>query len=105
VIIGAWRDHDNRVRPHSSLGYRPPAPMTLEAIAQQLPTSPSCSRLSNRLVQNPGQVRADTWHVNAQCNSEGEMHRAEYKFKAGSTGNLNVMDKADGEKRMYYRCP
>ena len=39
VIIGAWRDHYNRVRPHSSLGYRPPAPMTLEAIAQQLPTS------------------------------------------------------------------
>ena len=39
VIIGAWKDHSNRVRPHSSLGYRPPAPMTMEAIAQQLPTS------------------------------------------------------------------
>ena len=39
VIIGAWRDHDNRVRPHSSLGYRPPAPVTREAIAHQLPTS------------------------------------------------------------------
>ncbi len=33
VIIGAWRDHDNRVRPHSSLGYRPPAPVTREAIS------------------------------------------------------------------------
>ena len=39
VIIGAWRDHDNRVRPHSLLGYRPPAPVTREAIAHQLPTS------------------------------------------------------------------
>jgi hypothetical protein len=39
VIIGAWRDHYNRVRPHSSLGYRPPAPVTMEAIAQQLSTS------------------------------------------------------------------
>jgi putative transposase len=39
VIIGAWKNHYNRVRPHSSLGYRPPAPMTMEAIAQQLPTS------------------------------------------------------------------
>lgn len=29
VIIGTWRDHYNRVRPHSSLGYRPPAFMTL----------------------------------------------------------------------------
>jgi transposase InsO family protein len=41
VIIGAWQDHYNRVRPHSSLGYRPPAPVTLEASAQQLPTSAS----------------------------------------------------------------
>jgi transposase InsO family protein len=39
VVIGAWRDHYNRVRPHSSLGYRPPAPMTLKALARQLPTS------------------------------------------------------------------
>ena len=26
VIIEAWRVHYNTVRPHSSLGYRPPAP-------------------------------------------------------------------------------
>ncbi|MBL0407505.1 transposase [Microvirga aerilata] len=24
VVIGAWRDHYNRVRPHSSLSYRRP---------------------------------------------------------------------------------
>ena len=28
VLIEAWREHYNRVRPHSSLGYRPPAPET-----------------------------------------------------------------------------
>ena len=39
VVVGAWRDHYNQVRPHSALGYRPPAPMTMEVIAQQLPTS------------------------------------------------------------------
>ena len=39
VVIGAWKDHYNRVRPHSSLGYWPPAPMTMEVVAQQLPTS------------------------------------------------------------------
>jgi transposase InsO family protein len=39
VVIGAWRDHYNHVRPHSSLGYRPPAPMTMEALTQQIPTS------------------------------------------------------------------
>ena len=26
VLIEAWRRHYNTVRPHSSLGYRPPAP-------------------------------------------------------------------------------
>jgi hypothetical protein len=40
AVIGAWRDHDNRVRPHSSLGYRPPAPVT-RAFANHLPTSPT----------------------------------------------------------------
>jgi putative transposase len=28
VVIGNWRHHYNTVRPHSSLGYRPPAPQT-----------------------------------------------------------------------------
>ena len=26
ILIERWRHHDNTVRPHSSLGYRPPAP-------------------------------------------------------------------------------
>jgi putative transposase len=26
VLIEAWRQHYNTVRPHSSLGYKPPAP-------------------------------------------------------------------------------
>jgi putative transposase len=26
VLIAAWRRHDNTARPHSALGYRPPAP-------------------------------------------------------------------------------
>ena len=26
VLIEGWRQHDNTVRPHSALGYRPPAP-------------------------------------------------------------------------------
>ena len=35
VLIERWREHYNRVRPHSSLGYRPPAPeaITFEALA------------------------------------------------------------------------
>jgi transposase InsO family protein len=26
IIIEGWRQHDNTVRPHASLGYKPPAP-------------------------------------------------------------------------------
>jgi putative transposase len=29
VLIEEWRHHYNRVRPHSALGYRPPAPETV----------------------------------------------------------------------------
>ncbi len=31
VLIQRWRQQYNRVRPHSSLGYRPPAPKALSA--------------------------------------------------------------------------
>ena len=29
IVIEQWRNHYNKVRPHSSLGYRPPAPQTM----------------------------------------------------------------------------
>ena len=29
ILVESWRRHDNAVRPHSSLGYRPPAPETI----------------------------------------------------------------------------
>ncbi len=40
VLIEAWRRHYNTVRPHSSLGYRPPAP---ETAMPPLPPSGSAS--------------------------------------------------------------
>ncbi len=40
VLIEAWRRHYNTVRPHSSLGYRPPAPDTA---TPPLPASGSAS--------------------------------------------------------------
>ena len=36
VLIEEWRQHYNRVRPHSSLGYRPPAPETLPVAGSQI---------------------------------------------------------------------
>lgn len=38
VLIEAWRRHYNTRRPHSSLGYRPPAPETIA-----MPSHPSGS--------------------------------------------------------------
>jgi putative transposase len=37
VLIERWRRHYNAVRPHSSLGYRPPAPETILPTASGLP--------------------------------------------------------------------
>jgi hypothetical protein len=37
VLIERWRRHYNTVRPHSSLGYRPPAPETILPPAFDLP--------------------------------------------------------------------
>lgn len=36
VLIGNWRNEYNRFRPHSSLGYRPPAPQTIEPLTLTL---------------------------------------------------------------------
>ena len=40
VLIEAWRRHYNTVRPHSSLGYRPPAP---KAALSPVPSSGSAT--------------------------------------------------------------
>ena len=46
VLIEQWRVHFNTVRPHSSLGYRPPAP---EVIVLHMPMPPGNPR-PNRLI-------------------------------------------------------
>ena len=40
VLIEQWRVHDNTVRPHSSLGYRPPAPEVIVLGVAMLPGHP-----------------------------------------------------------------
>jgi putative transposase len=36
IVIEQWRKHYNMVRPHLSLGYRPPAPQTLNPFPSPL---------------------------------------------------------------------
>jgi putative transposase len=43
VLIEAWRRHYNTRRPHSSLGYRPPAPETISS--QRWPHGSATRRL------------------------------------------------------------
>jgi putative transposase len=40
ILIERWRNHYNAVRPHSSLGYRPPAPETILPPASVLACAP-----------------------------------------------------------------
>ena len=49
VLIERWREHYNRVRPHSSLGYRPPAP---EAIAFEA-LATGCATLRRASLRPP----------------------------------------------------
>ncbi|KQO98087.1 hypothetical protein ASF33_07185 [Methylobacterium sp. Leaf92] len=37
IVIGLWQNTYNRVQPHSSLGYRPLAPVTFTDLAFRLP--------------------------------------------------------------------
>ena len=39
VLIEQWRVHDNTVRPHSALRYRPPAPEVMTTARPLLPSS------------------------------------------------------------------
>jgi transposase InsO family protein len=48
VLIERWRVHYNTVRPHSSLGYRPPAP---ESIAMPLSNEQRANRMETTTLE------------------------------------------------------
>lgn len=55
VIIESWRRHYNTARPHSSLGYRPPAPETFvpaRPAPQPAPATPGALPLAQRPTMN-----------------------------------------------------
>ena len=52
VLIERWRRHYNTVRPHSSLGYRPPAPEACPAVQPASATLPQAERLGHLAAQN-----------------------------------------------------
>jgi len=52
IVIETWRRHYNTLRPHSSLGYRPPAPETTEWPGS-LASSPGARPANPSVVPNP----------------------------------------------------
>jgi len=63
VLAERWRVHYNTVRPHSSLGYRPPAPeawmVTPGRILQRSEPADRCATLTIQLVQKVGQTSVE----------------------------------------------
>ena len=49
VLIEQWRRHYNTIRPHSALGYKPPAPEAISSIAVDLPSAARGLRADRRL--------------------------------------------------------
>ena len=58
IVIERWRVHYNTVRPHASLGHKPPAPevfvpgLAARPAAQRLPASPAALPLAPRPALN-----------------------------------------------------
>jgi putative transposase len=52
ILIERWRRHYNTIRPHSSLGYRPPAPQTILPKPPQTPYAATVRALSLQLDQS-----------------------------------------------------
>jgi len=52
VLIERWRRHYNTVRPHSSLGYKPPAPQTILPKPPPPPYDPTVRTLPVQLDQS-----------------------------------------------------
>ncbi len=56
IVIESWRRHYNTVRPHASLGYRPPAPEVLIPALAAWPAAPSRTAPPARLPVAPRPV-------------------------------------------------
>ena len=62
ILISQWRQHYNTVRPHSSLGYRPPAPRTFMPQPPYLDGAPAMQ--ASRSPWHKISGRSSAWPVN-----------------------------------------
>lgn len=55
ILIESWRRHYNAVRPHGSLGYKPPAPeVFVPALAAWAPQRPEAAQVATRRLADGG---------------------------------------------------
>ncbi len=90
VLIESWRCHYNAVRPHSSLGYRPPAPETI--------IMPSWVPAPLRSAGHPA------WPANPQCTNIrlGPVNRGRSDREADTADQMAHMAKGMVGKRLRY---
>ena len=61
VLIEMWREHYNQVRPHSSLGYRSPAPESIAAGPPSASCGPAGSEKDQTSLNHSHEVWYDSW--------------------------------------------
>jgi transposase InsO family protein len=61
IVIESWRRHYNAVRPHASLGYRPPAPEVFVPAFAACPAALRRSAPPATLAQQPALNYRSTW--------------------------------------------
>ena len=92
VLIERWREHYNRVRPHSSLGYRPPASeaIAFEALAAGF-APPAADRESGACPTNIGSGTINGGRSNEVSRSVYIAYRNVTKrIERGLTGRWNL---------------
>ena len=77
ILTERWRVHYNTVRPHSSLGYRPPAPMAYSlAIPQPSASRSPASPVMQTLIPTGTKHRAGHGYSPRKTRSAGSVRRA-----------------------------
>jgi len=84
VLIEQWRNHYNTLRPHSALGYRPPAPQTVRPNIIHLDHAARSRYLNNASTKYPpGQQTNDGQHGLAKDLTAKQVRRPALRFLAG----------------------
>jgi hypothetical protein len=96
VLIERWRQHYNTIRPHSALGYRPPAPEARQPCAVASATAQGWSigeqnpNLKNGVIHGGRSVQLPGWNYPVVCETQsGAVKYDKYNGAWGRQEELN----------------